>query len=188
MDDDDKIGSEAERWRSRLEINRELDRLREDIDKLKAPISVRVNFSDAGHPDRILVAFQEAMARASSANDICARPGCESPRKYNIHDPARGGHVFVEQPPATPEPPQPDRRIISSFGCPFCSWRHPRTMMDIVVPALAGEGLVAIFTMRNGDPVRTTMMLERTSGKATGTAAVLQQSTHDCLRNTPPSE
>jgi hypothetical protein len=28
--------------------------------------------------------------------DICARPKCKSPRHYNIHDPERGGHVFVE--------------------------------------------------------------------------------------------
>lgn len=29
-------------------------------------------------------------------SDICARPKCLSPRHYNIHDPERGGHVFVE--------------------------------------------------------------------------------------------
>lgn len=41
--------------------------------------------------------------------EICARPGCVSPRYYNIHDPERGGHVFWE-PGTTGQP----------WLCPTC--------------------------------------------------------------------
>jgi len=43
-------------------------------------------------------------AAPQSEADICARPKCLSPRHYNIHDPERGGHVFVE--PGTGAAPQ----------------------------------------------------------------------------------
>lgn len=49
-----------------------------------------------GHP--VEPAPQSCPARSGSGEptDICARPKCLSPRSYNIHDPDRGGHVFVE--------------------------------------------------------------------------------------------
>lgn len=46
--------------------------------------------------DRIGSDVKLGEAALVSRNDICARPKCESPRHYNIHDPERGGHEFVE--------------------------------------------------------------------------------------------
>lgn len=52
----------------------------------------------------MLRASQSCTTRSGSGEptDICARPKCLSPRSYNIHDPERGGHVFVEPPQSCP--------------------------------------------------------------------------------------
>lgn len=85
-------------------------------------------------------------------DDICARPKCESPRHYNIHDPERGGHEFVERESETPVP-RLTRLTIWKPACGLCGLQGGAEPGGIMIPAVMGYGLKIITEVRNRGPV-----------------------------------
>jgi hypothetical protein len=112
-------------------------------------------------------------------DDICALTGCESPRHYNIHDPGRGGHTFVEQPPAAPEPPTPTRKLVRTFPCPFCRFIFTVDAMltAIIVPADQNQGLTVTATFMN---TMASMPMVRMQAKREPSGSVVIEWVHAC--------